>query len=598
MAGKIRVPKMTTENFKKNEDIVAFAEWAIKTGGFDLFEVSVAPLSPALKAALKARTDAAMPRILEICGRLKAIKSRITAIQEADDRESGAYDDEALSVAGEARALVEELSAITASLTEGDSMPVAVFDKTNIEQFTVPWLRQKRLDQVSVGKAKAFCMTKFQDKPVPERKWIVPNLIPDRNNTLLTGPGGIGKSLLALQLMVGVAYTGQWIGEDLQKGVALYLCAEDEEDEIQKRASDLLLKEGVRFSDLESFYVLPYAGLNAVLANFDRDGKMVRTDEWKNMVQTIEAAQPKLVVIDTLADVFNGNEISRVQSRSFVNALLGVALKHDCAFVILAHPSVSGAEDDSGRSGSTGWGNSVRSRLYLKEDKNIEGLLILELNKTNRAKKGTKIGLRYDGGVLVREDVNEQIDEETMKAIEAQFLELLEEFTRQGRNVSDKPRAGNYAPKIFADQPHVIGLDKKKFEFAMNRLLKTDAIKIVPDGPPSKNMTRIVPSGWEAPKEAEKATAAGIALMALEQAILSSGVDYNGHTAVTIGQWREAAYAAGITESENPGARQKAFRRAQQLLVDEGRIVIDGDHAWLFGPIVVEGNLGARVWAT
>jgi RecA-family ATPase len=40
------------------------------------------------------------------------------------------------------------------------------------------------------------------EKPVPQRRWIVPDWIARQQVTLLTGQGGVGKSLLALQLMV------------------------------------------------------------------------------------------------------------------------------------------------------------------------------------------------------------------------------------------------------------------------------------------------------------------------------------------------------------------------------------------------------------
>lgn len=165
----------------------------------------------------------------------------------------------------------------------------------------------------------------------------------------------------------------------------------------------------------------------------------------------------------------------------------------------------------------------------------------------------------------------------TLKAAEDKFLELLAElFTHQGRAFSDNPRAGNYAPKMFAGQPDA-GFNKMAFEAAMNRLLKVGAIKVVPHGKPSSNTTKIVPAGWVEPKEPEKVTPADKALMALEQAIVAHGVDRDGHVYVTIDQWRTAAYAAGITESNNPATQRQAFNRAQKVLKDDGSIGIDGD---------------------
>jgi RecA-family ATPase len=64
------------------------------------------------------------------------------------------------------------------------------------------------------------------------------------------------------------------------------------------------------------------------------------------------------------ADMFSGDENSRPQSRQFIGLLKRLARKHDCAFLLLAHPSLTGLNTGSGMSGSTGWNNAVRSRLY------------------------------------------------------------------------------------------------------------------------------------------------------------------------------------------------------------------------------------------
>ena len=47
--------------------------------------------------------------------------------------------------------------------------------------------------------------TAWQNQPVPERQWLVPGLIPLHNVTLLAGDGGLGKSILAMQLMAACA---------------------------------------------------------------------------------------------------------------------------------------------------------------------------------------------------------------------------------------------------------------------------------------------------------------------------------------------------------------------------------------------------------
>jgi Mrp family chromosome partitioning ATPase len=47
---------------------------------------------------------------------------------------------------------------------------------------------------------------------VPPREWIVPDYIPHKTVTLLSGDGGTGKSLLAMQLAAARALARDWIG--------------------------------------------------------------------------------------------------------------------------------------------------------------------------------------------------------------------------------------------------------------------------------------------------------------------------------------------------------------------------------------------------
>jgi hypothetical protein len=53
----------------------------------------------------------------------------------------------------------------------------------------------------------------FVGVDVPVRSWLARDLIPDRTVTMLSGDGGVGKSLLAIQLGVAVAAARNgWIG--------------------------------------------------------------------------------------------------------------------------------------------------------------------------------------------------------------------------------------------------------------------------------------------------------------------------------------------------------------------------------------------------
>jgi len=69
-------------------------------------------------------------------------------------------------------------------------------------------------------------------KPVPERKWIVTNWIPQGQVTLFYGDGGTGKSLAAMQLLLAVALGKPWFGLSVKQGSSLYMTAEDDDNEL------------------------------------------------------------------------------------------------------------------------------------------------------------------------------------------------------------------------------------------------------------------------------------------------------------------------------------------------------------------------------
>ncbi len=112
------------------------------------------------------------------------------------------------------------------------------------------------------------------------------------------------------------------------------------------------------------------AGEDTVLAAPDANREMISTSLFEEIAKATQALQPVVVVLDSLADMFAGNENDRAQVRQFVGMLRGLAIRNACSVVILAHPSLTGLGSGTGLSGSTAWNNSVRSRLYFSRERN------------------------------------------------------------------------------------------------------------------------------------------------------------------------------------------------------------------------------------
>lgn len=337
-----------------------------------------------------------------------------------------------------------------------------------------------------------FSAADFEGKSVPPRRWLVEDLIPDRTVTLVSGDGGTGKSLLTLQLAAAVATGTKWIGRDVKAGTALVYSAEDDRDELHRRLTDIAASSGVRLADMENLRLRSLAGEPALLANEAPD-----TLQPSPLYQALEAEaarhKPALIVIDTLADVFPSNENDRARVRQFVQLLVRLAIRFDCAVVLLSHPSLAGMSSGSGLSGSTAWNGSVRSRLYFRRvsDDGYEtdtDARVLETMKANYGPTGSQIALRWQAGVFITESTVPSIGA-GVKA-ERVFLNLLRSVEAQGRPVS--PNLSNtYAPTVFATMPDAEGVKKPALTKAMESLLSQGRIEVVTEGPPSKRRARL-----------------------------------------------------------------------------------------------------------
>jgi RecA-family ATPase len=338
----------------------------------------------------------------------------------------------------------------------------------------------------------------WRDAPVPEREWIVRDLIPAKTVTLLSGDGAAGKTTLGLQLAAARALARDWIGTVPVPGRTLFLSAEDDADEMHRRLDAIRAYYGATFTDLADIHIVDLVGENAVLGEISKTGIINATAIFEAVVSTIEKTQVDLVVVDALADAFAGDENNRSQARQFIGLLKRPARQYGCAFLCLAHPSLNGMNMGTGTSGSTGWNNSVRSRLYFEPAKAADGstpdpdLRTLTLRKANYAPAGASITVRWKAGAYVPEGGTSSLDRMALKQkAETTFIDLLRQFNTQGQDVSAN-RSPSYAPAVFARHPKSEGIGKPHFEGAMQDLLSRQEIRIEAFGPPSRQRTRLV----------------------------------------------------------------------------------------------------------
>jgi RecA-family ATPase len=354
----------------------------------------------------------------------------------------------------------------------------------------------------SVANLKAVNPADWQGKPVPKRVFVVDPLIPDVNVALLYGDGGLGKSLLALQLAVARAIEQSFLGLPTKPGRTLVFSAEDDLNELHRRLSAICVHYGVQIGQLGEMRLIDLVGRDAVIGELARSGRIVATELYQYMIGEMAQFNPGLVIIDALADSYAGDENNRTQARQFISMLRQPAMAYDCAFLAVAHPSLSGITTGRGTSGTTGWNNSVRSRMYFETITTESGsepdpnLKMLRQPKGNYSAPGFELPVRYENGVyvpVVTDSSGRPIDRGARQVEHEQiFLCILRRLFEQRRYVTNT-KGVNFAPAVFVNETEARErmVTKSQLQEAMLRLFHQNRIKLETYGPPSKLRNRI-----------------------------------------------------------------------------------------------------------
>ena len=115
-------------------------------------------------------------------------------------------------------------------------------------------------------------MSNWDNEPLPEREWAVPNRIPLRQVALFSGEGGVGKSYVTLHLCVAHVLGRDWLHSKPTPGPSIFMDAEDDEKELHIRLDSILRHYGATYADAVKggLHLLSFVGRDAVLATVSR----------------------------------------------------------------------------------------------------------------------------------------------------------------------------------------------------------------------------------------------------------------------------------------------------------------------------------------
>lgn len=196
--------------------------------------------------------------------------------------------------------------------------------------------------------------------------WIVDGILPEGCYLLSSRPK-VGKSWMALQISLAVAFGTRTLGRTVVKGKAVYLALEENQRRLQDRLK-LLRPQGFATPDLHLFTQWPA---------FDNGGL-------EKLIDLIHELKPKLLVIDTLAKVRPASRNNHVYENDYkaLAPLTTIAGTYRCCIVIVTHnrkgkPDADVIEQVSGSLGLMGA---------------VDGALIIDGIRTDQQYKMSLVG--------------------------------------------------------------------------------------------------------------------------------------------------------------------------------------------------------------
>jgi len=201
----------------------------------------------------------------------------------------------------------------------------------------------------------------------PPRDWLIPGWLPAGRVAMLTGPGKVGKSRLALQLAAAIAAgRKEWLpggGPELEpvpktdkdkiKDVAVLATWEDEREEVKRRLHAMKMQKAVGH---RLRYVAPRQALWIHRDPWLGTGGDI-SPEGKKLRRYCKEKHARLLIVDPRAAAYGLNENDRALVRAFVSDWDRWAQESGCAVLLLVHPPKS----EGAYSGTTDWHAAVRA---------------------------------------------------------------------------------------------------------------------------------------------------------------------------------------------------------------------------------------------
>lgn len=328
---------------------------------------------------------------------------------------------------------------------------------------------------------------------MPPPSWLIDEMIPDHGLAILYGDPGGGKSFIAIDMGLRLAFGLDWHGVKVKQTGVLYIAGEGARG-IGKRVKGWRKHHALEGADAP-FLLLPVA---VQVLNADERTKLIHTI---NLAKERAGCDIGLVVIDTVSRALAGaDENAQNEMSAFVDACAAVQ-RHIGGAVIGVHHS--GKDKDKGMRGSTVLLGACDSSIRITKE---EQLVTIKTEKQKDAEEASPIymkmhkvewaqGLEKEQSTLVPEKVKQPLPTGKRNLSKDDIITIYEEITRRwndGRAFSPSHVAkasGRYLPTWMAVE---IGIPEAHATDIVTTWLARGNLIAEPDSHTKRNGIRVV----------------------------------------------------------------------------------------------------------
>lgn len=191
---------------------------------------------------------------------------------------------------------------------------------------------------------------------MPAPTWLVDNIVPNGSLVGLFGPSGSFKSFQAIDIAMSVGTGLPWQGHPVERGLAVYISAEGGIG-VGKRGGAWLKHRGVSPNAVDIAWLIESVPINP--NGEEMDILLRRVAEMDR--------EPSLVVIDTLARCFDGNENETEDMNRFVAGVDHLRHTLNCAVIVVHHTRLDGSRER----GNTAFRGATDTMIEVKRNDDL-----------------------------------------------------------------------------------------------------------------------------------------------------------------------------------------------------------------------------------